>query len=80
MISWYSTLQLKYSNLLAIANITHIQCVNTTQCERAFSDQNCIKTKFCNWLQTKNLEFVMHLVLEGPIDDTTHILTEVATL
>ena len=58
MISWNPILQLKYSNLLVVANIAYVQCDSTTQCERVFSVQNCIRTKFCNWLQTKNLESV----------------------
>ena len=56
MVSWNPTLQLKYSNLLVVEYISCVQCVSSAQCECAFSIQNCIKTKFCNWLQTKNLD------------------------
>ena len=80
MVSWNATLQLKYSNFLIVANIARVQYVSTTQCERAFSVQNCINTKFHNQLQTKNLEFVMRLALESPVGDATHALMEVATL
>ena len=80
MVSWNPTLQLKYSNLLAFANIARVQCVSTAQCERACSVQNCIKTKFCNRLQTKSLDSVIRLALEGPAGDATHVLMEAATL
>ena len=80
MVSWNPTLQLKYSNLLAIADIARIQCVSTTQCERAFSVQNCIKTKFRNKLQTRSLESIMRIALEGPTNDVDVFLVEAIAL
>jgi hypothetical protein len=81
MVSWNPTLQLQYSNLLAVADIARVQCVSTVQCEWGFSIQNCIKTKFRNRLQTKNLESVMRLALESSIwNDLDPILVEVASL
>ena len=80
MVSWNPTLQLKYSNLLAIADIARIQCVSTAQCERAFSVQNCIKTKFRNRLQTRSLESIMRIALEGPADDVDVFLVEAIAL
>ena len=80
MVSWNPTLQLKYSNLLAIADIARIQCVSTPQCERAFSVQNCIKTKFHNRLQTRSLESIMRIALEGPTNDVDVFLVEAIAL
>ena len=80
MVSLNSTLQLKYSNFLAIADIARIQCVSIAQCERAFSLLNCIKTKLCNRLQTKSLESIMHIALEGPTKDVDVFLVEAIAL
>ena len=40
MIIWNPTLQLKYENLLVLAEIARVQCISTATCERAFSIQN----------------------------------------
>ena len=45
MISWNQSLRGKHENLHILADIAKVQCVSTTQCERAFSIQDCIKTK-----------------------------------
>jgi hypothetical protein len=66
MISWNPSLQGKYVNLLILAEIARMQCVSTAACKRAFSVQNCIKSKFRNRLKTQYLESVLRIVLEGP--------------
>ena len=80
MVSWNHTLQLKYANLRVLADIARVQCVSTAQCERAFSIQNCIKTKFRNNLQTKNLESVIRVAMEGMRVDRDSILVEAIAL
>lgn len=59
------TLQLKYVNLCVLVDIARVQYISTTQCEQAFSIQSCIKTKICNDLQTKNLECIICVAIEG---------------
>ena len=73
MMSWNHTLQLKYANLRVLADIARVQCVSTAQCERAFSIQNSIKTKFRNNLQTKNLESIIRVAIEGMCIDRSSI-------
>jgi len=48
MISWNQSLRGKYDNIRILADIAKVQYVSTTQCERAFSIQNYIKTKTRN--------------------------------
>jgi len=64
----------KYANILILADIARCQCVSTATCERAFSVQNVIKTKFRNRLNTKHLESVLRVAIEGPSNDFDHIL------
>jgi len=73
-------LQEKYANILVLAKIAKCQCVSTTTCERAFSIQNVIKTKFRNRLNTKHLESVLRVAIEGPFEDFDHILVVVIEL
>ena len=80
MVSWNHALQLKYTNLRVLADIARVQCVSIVQCERAFSIQNCIKTKFCNKLQTKNLESIIRVAIEGMCVDREFILIEAISL
>jgi hypothetical protein len=76
MITWNHTLKVKYENLLVLAEIARVQCISTASCERAFSVQNCIKTKQKNRMLTKNLESVLRVALEGPIEDYFDIINE----
>jgi len=80
IVSWNHALQLKYTNLRVLAEIARVQCVSTVQCERAFSIQNCIKTKFRNKLQTKNLESIIRVAIEGMCADRECILIEAISL
>ena len=64
MISWNQLLCGKYENLCILADIARVQCVSTTQCERAFSIQNCIKIKTHNKLDTKHLECIMRVSID----------------
>ena len=77
MITWNHTLKIKYENLLVLVEIARVQCISTTSCERAFSVQNCIKTKQRNTTLTKKLERVLRVALEGPIEDYYDIINEV---
>jgi len=56
MVTWNEPLQVKYANILLLAEIARCQCVSTATCERVFSIQNVIKTKYRNRLGTKHLE------------------------
>jgi len=76
MITWNHTLKIKYENLLVLAEIARVQCISTASCERAFSVQNCIKTKQRNRMLIKNLESVLRVALEGPIEDYFDIINE----
>jgi hypothetical protein len=76
MITWNHTLNVKYENLLVLAEIARVQCISTASCERVFLVQNCIKTKQKNRMLTKNLESVLRVVLEGPIEDYFDIINE----
>jgi len=63
-----------------LAEIARCQCVSTTTCEKAFSIQNAIKTKYTNRLGTKHLHVVLRVALEGPQDDYDYILVEAMEL
>ena len=80
MITWNEPLQKSYANLLQLAEIARCQCVSTTTCERAFSVQNVIKTRHRNHLNTKHLESIMRLALEGPKENFDHMLVEAIEL
>jgi len=80
MVSWNHTLQLKYAIFRVLANIARVQCVSIAQCDRAFSIQNCIKTKFRNNLQTKNLESMIRVAMEGTRVNCDSILIETIAL
>ena len=80
MITWNETLQKSYANLLQLSEIIRCQCVSTTTCERAFSIQNVIKTRHRNHLNTKHLESIMRLALEGPKNNFDHMLVEAIEL
>jgi hypothetical protein len=74
--TWNHTLNVKYKNLLVLAKIARVQCISTASCEMAFSVQNCIKTKQSNRMLTKNLESVLWVTLEGPIEYYYEIINE----
>ena len=59
MVTWNTALQVKYANILVLADIARCQCVSTATCERVFAVQNMIKTKFQNHINTKHLESVL---------------------
>jgi len=80
MVTWNEPLQVKYANILLLAEIARCQCVSTATCERAFSIQNVIKTKQRNRLGTKHLDAVLRVALEGPQDDYDYILVEAMEL
>ena len=80
MITWNPTLQLKYENLLVLAEIARVQCISTATCERAFSIQNIIKSKFRNKIGTKNLDSLLRIALEGPKEGAKGILIEAVAL
>ena len=80
MVTWNEPLQVKYANILLLAEIARCQCVSTATCERVFSIQNVIKTKQRNKLGTKHLDVVLRVALEGPQDDYDHILVEAMEL
>jgi hypothetical protein len=80
MITWNPTLQLKYENLLMLAEIARVQCISTATCERAFSIQNIIKNKFRNKLGTKNLDSLLRIALEGPTEGADVVLIEAVAL
>jgi len=80
MITRNPTLQLKYENLLVLAEIARIQCISTTTCERAFFIQNMIKSKFRNKLGTKNLDSLLRSALKGPKESAKVVLIEAVAL
>ena len=80
MITWNELLQVKYANILLLAEITRCQCVSTTTCKRVFSIQNVIKIKQRNRLGTKHLDNVLRVALKGPQDDYDYILVEAMEL
>ena len=53
-----------------------MQCVNTAQCECAFSTRNCIKTKTRNKLDKKYLECIMCISMEDLCGDLDNVLME----
>ena len=46
------------------------------QCERAFSIQNCTRTKTRNKLDTKYLECIMRVSMDDLCDDLDNVLME----
>ena len=68
---------MKYENLLVLAEIGKVQCISTVSCEITFLVQNCIKTKQQNKMMTSNLESVLRIALEGPIEDCHKIINKV---
>lgn len=76
MITWNHALQIRYPNLLILAEIARVQCVSTATCERAFSIQNLIKTRVRNRLGSKNLEALLRVALEGPEEEYDAILMD----
>ena len=73
MITWIEPLQKSYANLLQLFEIARCQYVSTATCERAFSVQNIIKTRHRNHLNTKHLENIMRLTLQGPKENFDHV-------
>ena len=80
MIIWNEPLQKSYANLLQLAEIARCQCISTATCERAFSVQNAIKIRHRNHLNTKHLESIMRLALEGSKENFDHMLVEAIEL
>ena len=80
MVFWNEPLQVKYANILLLAEIARCQCVGTATCEKVFSIQNVIKTKQRNMLGTKHLDVVLRVALEGPQDDYDYMLVEAMEL
>lgn len=77
---WNSFLQRRYSSLLFLVEIAKVHCFSTITCQKAFSFQNCIKTKFCNRLKIQRLENVLHVALEGLEEGSELILFEAIAL
>ena len=63
-----------------LGEIARVQCVTTATCERAFSIQNVIKTKFRNRLGTQNLNSLLRIALEGPSESADSLLIEAVGL
>ena len=80
MINWNQSLRGRYENLQILADIARVRCVSTAQCERAFSIQNCIKTKTLNKLDTKHLDCIMPVAMEDVRDDLDNVLMEAIAL
>ena len=80
MITWNEPLQKIYANLLQLFEIIRCQCSSIATCERAFLVQNVIKTRHRNHLNTKHLENIMKLALEGPKENFDHMLVEAIEL
>ena len=78
--SWNHALQSRHVNYLVLVDIPMAQCIVTTQYELGFSIRNSTVTKICNNLQTKNLEFVIHFVIEGLRVDSGLTLVEAIAL
>ena len=64
---------------MQLAKIARCQCVSTATCERVFTVQKVIKTDR-NHLNTKHLESIMRLALEGPKKNFDHMLVEAIEL
>ena len=79
-ITWNHALQERYSKLLILAELTHVQCISTTMCECAFSVQNFIKIRVRNRLGSKNLEAMLRIALEGPNEGIDDIISDVVPL
>ena len=80
MITWNEPLKKIYTNLLQLPEIARCQCVSIVACERTFSIQNVIKTRDRNHLNTKHLESIMRLALEGSKENFDHMLVEAIEL
>ncbi|KAH7279667.1 hypothetical protein KP509_37G029500 [Ceratopteris richardii] len=55
-----------YPILLKLAHISMLQSSSIAACESGFSAQNLIKKNLCNSLNTKNLDALMRIHIEGP--------------
>ena len=80
MITWKHALQARYTNLLILAELAHVQCVSTATCERAFSVHNLIKTKVRNRLCSKNLDAMLRIALEGSYEEVDGIICDAIPL
>ena len=80
VISWNQSLCGKHGNLRILVDIARVQCVSTAECERAFSIQNCIKSKIRNKLDTKHLECIMRIYMEDLHGDLDDVLMEAIAL
>ncbi|KAH6554870.1 hypothetical protein KP509_1Z300600 [Ceratopteris richardii] len=56
----------KYPMLLKLAHISMLQSSSIAACESGFSAQNLIKKNLCNSLNTKNLDALIRIHIEGP--------------
>ncbi|KAH7279663.1 hypothetical protein KP509_37G029100 [Ceratopteris richardii] len=61
-----STTREKYPMLLKLSHISMLQSSSTAACESGFSAQNLIKTNLWNSINTKNLDALMRIHIEGP--------------
>lgn len=59
------TLQLLYPNLCKLAQICLVLPLSTADCERAFSTMKRVKTPLRNRLNTKTLDSLMRIRIEG---------------
>jgi hypothetical protein len=63
-------------HLLILAKLAHVQCVSTTTCECVFCVQILIKTKVRNRMGSKNLEAMLRIALEGPVEGVDDIIND----
>ena len=61
-------MQARHPDFLILVELAYVQCVSMMICERAFSVQNVIKTRVRNRLGIKNLEAMLRVALEGPVE------------
>jgi hypothetical protein len=80
MITWNHAFQARYPNLIILVELDHVQCVSRATCERAFSVQNLIQTKFRNMLGNKNLKAMLWIALEGPNEGVDDIISDIVPL
>ena len=71
---------MKHANIWVLVDIARYQCVSTATCERALSVQNVIKAKFKIYLNTKYLDNVLRVAIEGALNDFDQILVVVIEL